>query len=174
VQTRLVQPRRLLLVRHAKADDGRVDMERSLTAKGARRAAAIGAWLGETDLVPERVVVSPARRAAETWERAAAVLVPAGRPPIVDPRIYDNTVEALLALIRETPEDVQSVAVVGHNPSMWELATVLDDGQGSASARKDLAAGFPTGGVAVFSLATPFAAIEPGGATLSDFTTPGR
>ena len=79
------------------------------------------------------------------------MLVPAGRPPIVDPRIYDNTVEALLALIRETPEDVQSVAVVGHNPSMWELATVLDDGQGSASARKDLAAGFPTGGVAVFS-----------------------
>jgi phosphohistidine phosphatase len=174
VQTRLVQSRRLLLVRHAKADDGRVDMERSLTAKGARRAAAIGAWLGESGLVPDRVVVSPARRAAETWERAAAAVTPAAAPPIVDPRIYDNTVEALLSLIRETPDDVQSVAVVGHNPSMWELATVLDDGQGGASLRQHLADGFPTGGVAVFDLATPFAAIEPGGATLSDFTMPGR
>ena len=51
---------------------------------------------------------------------------------------------------------------------------MLDDGQGSASARRDLAAGFLTGGVAVFGLATRFAVIEPGGATLSDFTTPGR
>ena len=99
------------------------------------------------------------------------MLVPAARPPIVDARIYDNTVEALLAVLRETPEDVQTVAVVGHNPSIGELAAVLDDGQGIASARRDLAAGFPTGGVAVFSLAAPFAAIEPGGATLSDFTS---
>jgi len=174
VQTRLVQPRRLLLVRHAKADDGRVDIERSLTGKGARRAAAIGTWLETANLVPDRVVVSPARRAAETWERAASALAPAPGRPIVDPRIYDNTVEALLAVIRETPEDLRTVAVVGHNPSIGELAAALDDGRGSASARQDLAAGFPTGGVAVFSLATPFAAIEPGGATLSDFTTPGR
>jgi phosphohistidine phosphatase len=169
-----VQPRRLLLVRHAKADDGRVDIERSLTAKGARRAAAIGTWLEDANLVPDRVVVSPARRAAETWELAASVLTSAPVPPIVDPRIYDNTVEALLAVIRETPEHVRTVAVVGHNPSIGELAIALDDGRGSASARQDLAAGFLTGGVAVFSLAMPFAALERGGAALSGFATPGH
>jgi phosphohistidine phosphatase len=143
-----------------------------LTGRGVRRAAAIGVWLGQAAMVPDRVLVSPARRALQTWEQAAAALAPSG-PPIVDARIYDNTVEALLAAIQETPEDVRTVAVVGHNPSVGELADVLDDGQGSPAARRDLDAGFPTGGVAVFSLATSFAAIAPGTATLSAFTVPG-
>jgi phosphohistidine phosphatase len=167
-----VQPRRLLLVRHAKAADGPVDADRPLTGRGARRAAAIGAWLAQAGLVPDRVLVSPARRAVQTWERAGAALVP-GLRPTVDARIYDNTVEALLAAIRETPEDVQTLAVVGHNPSVGELAGVLDDSQGSPGARRDVDAGFRTGGVAVFLLATPFTAIAPGAATLSDFTVPG-
>jgi phosphohistidine phosphatase len=80
----------------------------------------------------------------------------------VDARIYDNTVEALLAAIRETPEDVATLAVVGHNPSVAELAGVLDDVQASPAARCEVDAGFRTGGIAVFLLATPFAAIAPG------------
>jgi phosphohistidine phosphatase len=168
-----VQTRRLLLVRHAKAADGPVDADRPLTERGARRAAAIGAWLGQAGIVPDRVLVSPARRAVQTWEHAGAALVP-GLRPIVDPRIYDNTVEALLAAIQETPEDVRTVVVVGHNPSIGELAADLDDGQGSPAAQQHLDAGFPTGGVAVFLLATPFAELAPGTATLSDVTVPGR
>jgi phosphohistidine phosphatase len=171
-QTRPVQPRRLALVRHAKAANGPVDAERPLTERGARHAAAIGTWLEQGGFVPDRVLVSPARRAVQTWERASGPLMQGPRP-IVDTRIYDNTVEALLAAIRETPEDVRALAVVGHNPSMGELAAVLDDGQGNPAARRDVDAGFPTGGVAVFSLVTPFAAIAPGAAALDDFTVPG-
>jgi phosphohistidine phosphatase len=167
-----VQPRRLLLVRHAKAADGPVDADRPLTERGGRHAAAIGDWLTQAGLVPDRVLVSPARRAVQTWERAGAALVP-DLHPMVDARIYDNTVEALLAAIRESHEDVRTLAVVGHNPSIGELVGVLDDGQGSPAARRDVDAGFRTGGVAVFLLPTPFAAIAPGTATLSDFTVPG-
>jgi phosphohistidine phosphatase len=167
-----VQPRRLLLVRHAQAADGPVDQDRPLTEQGGRHAAAIGAWLEQAGPVPDRVLVSPARRAAQTWERASAVAVP-GLRPIVDSRIYDNTVEALLAAIRETPDDVQTLALVGHNPSIGELASVLDAGEGDSAAQRDIGAGFRTGGVAVFALATPFACIEPGTATLTDFTVPG-
>jgi phosphohistidine phosphatase len=93
-------PRRLLLVRHAKAAQGGVDADRPLTKRGIRQAAAIGAWLEHAGLVPDRVVVSPARRAAQTWERAGAPLEPAPQL-IVDERIYDNTVESLLEAIRE-------------------------------------------------------------------------
>ena len=50
---------------------------------------------------------------------------------MVNARIYDNTVEALLEAIRKSHEDVRTFAVVGHNPSIRELAGVLDDGQGS-------------------------------------------
>ncbi len=170
-KTPLVQPRRLLLIRHAQAADGAIDADRPLTGRGARRAAAIGSWLTQAGLVPDRVVVSPARRAVQTWEQTGAPLVP-GLQPLVDARIYDNTVEALLAVLRETPEDVGTLAVVGHNPSVGELARGLDDGEGSPAARREVDAGFPTGGVAVFVLATPFAALAPGAATLSDFTVP--
>ena len=162
-----------MLIRHAKAADGPVDADRPLTERGRRHAAAIGSWLTQAELVPDRVVVSPARRAAQTWKRAATGLV-AGPQPVVDERIYDNTVEALLEVLRETPEDVRTVAVVGHNPSIGELACVLDDGQGSPAARREIDAGFRTGGVAVFTLATPFSAIAPGAATLSDYTVPGH
>ena len=172
VQTRPVQPRRLLLVRHAQAAHGQVDADRPLTERGTRQAAAIGARLAQTGLLPDRVVVSPARRARQTWELASVPLVP-DLPPIVDPRIYDNTVEALLELIRETPDDVRTLAVVGHNPSVGLLSRGLDDGSGAPVARGDVEAGFPTGGVAVFALATSFADLVPGAATLTDFAVPG-
>ena len=142
-----------------------MDRERSLTAEGVQQAAALGAWLQHAGLVPDRVLVSPARRAVQTWEQAGAALSSAV-PPIGDARIGDNTVEALLAAIRETPEDVLSVAVVGHNPSIGALAGVLDDGRSDPVARRALEAGFPAGGVAVFDLAVPFAAVAPGVATL--------
>ena len=163
-----MQPRRLLLIRHAPAAAGPVDVDRPLTGDGARRATAIGAWLEQVGSAPDRVLVSPARRAQQTWELAGVPV-----EPVVDPRILDNTVEALLAAIREIPDDVRSVAVVGHNPSIGELSAVLDGGQGSAEARRAVDRGFPAGGVAVFSLPGSFAALAPGAATLSDFAVPG-
>lgn len=163
--------RRLVLIRHAVAAQGAVDADRPLTAEGGTQAAALGRWLQQAALTPDRVVVSPALRAAQTWKRVAEQLStpPA---PIVDGGIYDNTVEALLAVLHETPADIGIVAVVGHNPSIGVLASGLDDSEGSPSARTNLRAGFPTGGVAVFALTTPFDALAPGAATLTDFAVP--
>jgi phosphohistidine phosphatase len=121
--------------------------------------------------VPDRVVVSPALRTRQTWEQAAASLVPS-QTPTVDERIYENTVEAVLAALTETPEDVQTLIVVGHNPSVGELASALDDGEGDPDARRKLQAGFPTGAVAVFEPATPFGELAPGTATLTTFARP--
>jgi phosphohistidine phosphatase len=167
-----VPSRHLLLVRHAPAANGPADADRPLTAGGAQQAAAIGSWLVQAGLVPDRVIVSPARRAAETWDRAAASLGQAPTP-VVDARIYANTVEGLLAAIRETPDDVATLAVVGHNPAVGELAGTLDGGRGRPAARRNLDRGFRAGGVAVFDLDLPYAALEPGTATLRDFTVPG-
>jgi phosphohistidine phosphatase len=92
---------------------------------------------------------------------------------VVDPRIYDNTVEALLAAIRDTPDDVRDLVVVGHNPSIAGLAAALDDGEGAPAARRDVGSGFPTGGVAVFALSASFGGMEPGTARLEAFAVPG-
>lgn len=162
-------PRRLVLIRHAKAAGGAVDADRPLTEGGARQAAAIGPWLEQAGLVPDRVLVSPARRAAQTWEAAAPT---SAARPTTEPRIYDNTLDALLAAIRETPDDVTTLALVGHNPSIGELVHALDDGQGSPAARQALDASFPTGAVAVFVVGGSFRELEPGGARVSDFARP--
>src|SRR4051794_609610 len=93
--------RRLVLIRHATAAQAPVDADRPLTDRGREQAAAIGQWLRRAALRPDRVVVSPALRAAQTWEGAAAYLSPPPTPA-VDERIYDNTVEALFAVLHET------------------------------------------------------------------------
>jgi phosphohistidine phosphatase len=168
-----MEPRRLVLIRHAKAAGGAVDADRPLTEGGAEQAAAIGPWLEQAGLVPDRVLVSPARRAAQTWERASASLASAPRPS-TEPRIYDNTVDALLAAIQETPDDVRTLALVGHNPSIGELAHALADGQGDPAAQHQLDRGFPTGGVAVFAVGGSFGKVGPGAATLAGFAVPGK
>jgi phosphohistidine phosphatase len=163
--------RRLLLIRHAQAANAPLDRDRPLTDDGAGRAEAIGAWLAESGLVPDRVLVSPALRARQTWERASVAL-DAGGEPDADQRIYDNTVDDLLAVISEVPDEVGTLAVVGHNPSIGALAAELADGAGAAAAQQQVDVGFRAGGVAVFDLPGPFSTIGPGQATLSDYRVP--
>ena len=166
-----MQLTRLLLIRHAQAADAPIDRDRPLSGQGAARAAAIGSWLARAGYAPDRALVSPALRAAQTWAAAAASLA-ADLTPAVDERIYVNTVGSVVAAIAETPRDVATLIVVGHNPSMGELAAGLDDGEGDASARRQLRAGFPTGAVAVFRPTTGFGDLGPGSATLEDFAVP--
>jgi phosphohistidine phosphatase len=163
--------RRLVLIRHAKAADGPVDIERPLAPRGVKDARAVGRWLAGAGITPDRVVVSPAQRARETWTGAAAGL--SGAPdPEVDERIYDNTVETLLEIIRETPADVATLVLVGHNPSFAELAYQLDDGTGDREARQDLAAGFPTSAVAAFELPAGWAGVHHHGGILRLYAAP--
>jgi phosphohistidine phosphatase len=164
-------PCRLLLIRHAKAADASPDRERPLTDKGRRAAGAIGSWLQASGRVPDRVLVSTALRARQTWAAAAESL---GVDPeqAVDQRIYDNTVQALLDVIGELAGEAGTVAVVGHNPSMGELAFALDDGEGDDAARRQLQTGFPTGAVAVFRIDGSFDELGTGTATLEDFAVP--
>jgi phosphohistidine phosphatase len=131
--------RRLVLVRHAKAEQGGPDRERALAKRGRADAAALGRWLTAEGIVPDRVVISPSRRTRQTWELAA----PPGSPdPELDEGIYDNTVDDLLAVIRSTPDDVRTLALVGHNPSVGELAAAFDP------TLRD----YPTSATAVFAM----------------------
>jgi phosphohistidine phosphatase len=161
----------LVLIRHAKSADGPTDIDRPLASRGRRDAGAIGRLLVQEGIVPDRVVVSPARRARQTWDRAQAEL----RDVIevaVDERIYDNHVAGLLEVIAGTPVSVQTLAMVGHNPSFAELADALDDREGDRDARHQMLAGYPTAGVAIFELSDPWAEVHPRSATLRIFAVP--
>lgn len=112
---------RLLLIRHARTEEGSPDRGRRLTAAGERDAAEIGRWLAAHDARPDRVVVSTAIRARQTWDLAAAVFDGPGADD-VDDRIYVNTLQDVLAVARATDEAVRTLAIVGHNPTIEALA----------------------------------------------------
>ena len=163
--------RRLVLIRHAKAAQGGLDIDRPLAEQGMIDAPAIGRWLIAQQVLPDRAVVSPARRAAQTWQLAGAQLA-SDTDLVVDERMYANTPEYLLQVIRETPAEVGTLALLGHNPSIADLADVLDDGDGEAGLRAELARKYPTSGVGVFELPCEWEQIDSGSGRLVGFAAP--
>ena len=161
----------LLLLRHAKSawdDPGLADMERPLTPRGQAAAARMGRHLRDTGLVPERVLCSPARRAAETL---ALVLAGPTHTPVVDqrPELYLRGWSALLAAVQGLPGAVDRAMLVSHNPDIHELAVALA-GSGAPAA---LAAKYPTGALAVLRFAVQdWRAVAPGTGTLQEFVSP--
>jgi phosphohistidine phosphatase len=116
----------LVLLRHAKSDwsGGVADIARPLARRGRRQAAEAGRWLGGHLATIDLAVVSPAQRTRSTWQLAAAET--GQEPPTrVDDRVYAASVEDLLGVLRDLPETATTVLLVGHNPGMEEVASVL-------------------------------------------------
>ena len=136
----------LILLRHAKAESvsstGR-DFDRGLTERGHRDAAIMGRVLAQAGYVPDRVLVSSARRALETWEGAAPAF-PAAQAE-EDRALYLATREQLEEAAREGLAS-GSVMIIGHNPGLHELALML------AGAGPDRLDSFPTAAAAVFEM----------------------
>jgi phosphohistidine phosphatase len=167
-------PMRLMLLRHAKtekAEPGMRDRDRSLTPRGRKDARDIGAYLAHHALVPDRVMVSPARRTRETWE----CLVPAlAAPPPVDYEdgLYENGLDAILDVIRESAKATRSLLVIGHNPSLHDGARLLI-AAGDVIARERLNEGLPTAGLVVIDFAKgDWSTLHPRSGRLERFVTP--
>lgn len=168
--------RQLLLLRHAKSswDDPKLpDRERPLNARGHRAAAVMRHAMQELGLVPDLVLVSPARRTLQTLE----ALEPWNETPLIEPieALYLATAAQLLAALHGVPDIVRSVLLIGHNPGMHELALMLTGPPGTApasDAARRLAAGFPTGALAEFTIPAPWWGLEPNGGRLLRFLTP--
>lgn len=108
-------------------------------------------------------MVSPAQRARSTWDLVAAEL--SDPPPItVDERAYTFDARGLLPIIQELAEDLDTVALTGHNPAMEELVSHLT---GSWVA-------MPTSCVAVIGLPGPWSEAGPGAKLLAHGRPPGE
>jgi phosphohistidine phosphatase len=143
----------LMLLRHAKsslAETGQADLDRPLNERGQRAAVAVGHYMASHNLVPRLVLCSPARRTRETWGLVAGEL--STTPEVlVATEIYnsgDGT--GLMECLRHKAGATQSVLLVGHNPSIGELAQTLS-GAGSKKLRKRLEKKYPPAALAVFS-----------------------
>ncbi|GAA1427615.1 histidine phosphatase family protein [Streptomyces thermospinosisporus] len=165
--------RRLVVLRHAKSARpvGVPDHERPPAPRGLRDAPAAGRALAEAGLLPDLAVCSTAVRARRTWELAAGEWT--GVPPVrYDRRLYGADAADLLAVVREAPEDVRTLLLVGHNPGLEDL--VLDlAGDAVDDTLAAVRTKFPTSAVAVLAWhGTTWRDLDTGGALLTSVTVP--
>jgi phosphohistidine phosphatase len=112
----------LLLWRHAEAEDGADDYSRPLTERGRKQAASVAAWL--TQHLPRqlRIIASPTVRTCQTAEALGLPFqVEAGVGP-------DRGTPDMLATIGWPPAR-GSVLLIGHQPGLGRLASLLLGGQ---------------------------------------------
>jgi phosphohistidine phosphatase len=164
--------RYLWLLRHGKAASsargGSGDRVRPLTPRGQRDATAFGLRLaagqGAMGLdevpVPEMVLCSDAMR---TFETAELVVEAMGGSLSIEAlaSLYGAVPSTVMTYVREIDEGVSSALVVGHNPTMYELAWEMlgEDLDGHGQEAGDCGVlrehGFSTCSVAVLALHVP-------------------
>jgi phosphohistidine phosphatase len=114
----------LLLWRHAEAAAGEPDLARPLTERGRRQAERMARFLAPRLPADLRVIVSPARRAQET---ARAL----GRSFETVERIAPGCAVAEILDAAGWPGSERPVLVVGHQPTLGELAAKLVEARGA-------------------------------------------
>lgn len=115
----------LLVMRHAKSawDTGDADFFRPLNGRGERAAQKMAAWVRDNDLVPDRVLASPAERAKTT---AMAVVYECGIDPAVvdfDNGLYLAGAQTWLDALRGAT--AERLLICGHNPGLDDLVEYL-------------------------------------------------
>lgn len=119
----------LLLMRHAKSSwkfTELADHERPLNKRGRRDAPLMGQFLQERELVPQRILSSTAARARQTAEAVAESANYRGDILYLD-KLYMAEADEYIAALRELPDELERVMVIGHNPGLETLLQVLSD-----------------------------------------------
>ena len=120
--------KQLTLMRHADArwkDAGLSDLERPLSRRGTNAAQAMARRLLALELVPDLVLVSPARRAQQTAEILARELPAAAGRLRREGGLYLAGAPELLNVVRGIGPRVAHLMVIAHNPGLSELVELL-------------------------------------------------
>lgn len=106
----------LILWRHAEAEYGIQDLARALTPHGEKQARVMARWLREHLPEGTRVLVSPARRTQQTAASLARDF------ETVEALAPGAEADAVLAACAWAPHQPGAVLVVGHQPTLGEVA----------------------------------------------------
>ncbi len=165
----------LALFRHAKSDwsDARArDFDRPLNARGQRGAQAMGAYIRDSGHTFDRMIASPAVRAAETVEEASKAWGCTFKVEW-DRRIYLASSATLIDLLKEIDGDPASILMVGHNPGLEDLIFDLVPDDGTSPLRDLVEEKFPTATFAVLELEIDrWADLAEGSARLAELKRP--
>ena len=107
-----------ILWRHAEAEDSFPDLQRALTEKGQKQAKHMASWLHKHMPADTRILVSPALRAQQTAKAFSDKFI------TVDSIAPGANAQAILDAAG-WPRDGGNVLIVGHQPTLGEVAAIL-------------------------------------------------
>lgn len=166
----------LWLLRHAESSRDNpwlADHDRPLAPRGERDAARIGRHLRETDIRPDLILCSTARRTEQTLALLLEQFERPNFPVEKDASLYLPGWRVLAERLQRLPDEVGSVLLVAHNPDLQELILKLA-GPEDAGLRKAIAKEFPPAALAAVTLpAASWAAMTPETGRLDSFVRPG-
>ncbi|WNI25549.1 histidine phosphatase family protein [Streptomyces sp. ITFR-16] len=165
-------PRRIVLLRHAKAEWSQdSDHERPLAERGRTDAPVAGRKLADSGIVFDLALCSTAVRTRETWKLAVHEM-PQRPRTVYEERLYEASLGELIALVNETPDEVADLLVIGHNPGMHALADALSGASDGDALARMTRGGFPTAAFAVVELPGSWKSVEHGVGKLVEYWTP--
>ena len=118
----------LYILRHAQKDasEDQYDYDIKLTQKGLDDSVLIGQKLKEKDIRPDLIVSSPAIRARTTTEIVAKEIT-YRKNIMYNEVIYQAFLNEVIESISYTFDNVNTLLIVGHNPSLTALAVTYGD-----------------------------------------------
>ncbi len=115
----------IFLIRHAKsswATIGLRDFDRTLEQRGHNDAPRMAKHLKKLGFTPDALVSSPAVRARTTAEYFAKEFNIPAQNIDCQQDIYESDEQTIAHIIRELPEEADTVFLFGHNPTFTYVA----------------------------------------------------
>ena len=119
----------LILWRHTEAEDSTPDLDRELTGRGRKQASRMADWLNPRLPPDVRILVSPAVRALQTAQAL-------GREYAVVSSLAPGASDEDVLTAAGWPDAAYPVLIVGHQPTLGQVAMRLLAGQGGDTAIK--------------------------------------
>ena len=119
--------KKLYIARHAKSDwgqEGYSDFDRPLNDKGLRDGEAMAKYLSSLEVTVDSIVSSSAKRALTTAKFYADTILTAGDLVEMDV-IYEAEERDMMQIIKQASNEVNSLMLVGHNPTFSLLVNLL-------------------------------------------------
>ena len=117
--------KKIFFLRHAKSswsDFSLKDFDRPLSTRGIQDAELMGNYFQTKKINLDVVISSPSKRTKETLDHFFSNSIPKIE---YDKSLYHADLEDILGAIKVLFEDVNTIMIVGHNPSMHEVTEFL-------------------------------------------------
>lgn len=120
--------RRLFMIRHAKsswANPMQSDFDRPLNDRGEHDAPMMGGRLKKMGILPDLIISSTAKRAAQTAKKIAAAVGYDANNIQWQEKLYHCIPAVFEEVLYEVDDKVRTVFIVAHNPGITEFVNQM-------------------------------------------------